>query len=144
MHTAWPEEDTATKGSKRSGDDAQARWLCVFEQSADWPHYSYGDVSVHGTWHVLWGTCPTSAHVTVWLQQEECPTPYWCRWTKRGQSATATVSEGGGSGNRATARVPCSSSNSTRWRGVVDVDLIGYFDEPFVTYGDAAWVNCRV
>lgn len=140
-HIAWPDDITSPDGTAAAANNAL---LCVFGSRTDHPHRSGGDVSVHGWWVYIWGACPQFAWVTVWLQQEECSTPYWCRWVNRGPRSMKMVREGGGAGNRATARVACASTQTTRWRGAVDVDLIGYFDDPLVEYGVPAWVQCRV
>ena len=133
-HTGWPE--SAARSSSRS-------LVCGFWQRVEWPHRSGADVSVHGYWEHAFGWCPPTAVVTVWLQQRECSTPWWCHWVDRAVSS-GEVREGGGSGKRVTARVRCTSSQSTKWRGAVDVDLVGYYDDPLITYGDEKWVNCRV
>ena len=116
---------------------------CWFWQRVEWPHRSGADVSVHGYWEHAFGFCPPTAVVTVWLQQYECSTPWWCRWVNRAESS-GEVREGGGHGKRVTARVRCISTQTTKWRGAVDVDLVGYYDDPLITYGDERWVNCRV
>lgn len=140
-HIAWPDDITSPDDTTPPANNAL---LCVFGSRTDHPHRSGGDVSVHGWWVYIWGVCPQFAWVKVWLQQEECPTPYWCRWVNRGPQSTKMVRQGGGAGNRATARVACTSTQTTRWRGAVDVDLIGYFDDPLVEYGVPASVQCRV
>lgn len=141
----WSPGGAASDGDEFSGDYNKSSWWCFFTGEADEPHRSGADVSVHGTWHEWgWSFCPEFARVTVWLQKEVCSTPYWCQWVNRGYSSSKVVREGGGRGNRATARVACDSNQLTKWRGVVDVDILGYNDDPALDYGPEAWVACNV
>lgn len=61
--------------------------------------------------------------------------PYWshhhaCRY------------EGGGSGNRITARQTCAAFYLVSWRSFVDVDLDGHLDPPGYTYSPYRDLNC--
>jgi hypothetical protein len=53
------------------------------------------------------------------------------------------VRSGGGAGNRATGRAGCTSSASTGWRSVIDVDLVGLIDDPRKLTTPAVNVACR-
>ncbi|MEV0847570.1 hypothetical protein AB0J21_17155 [Streptomyces sp. NPDC049954] len=57
-------------------------------------------------------------------------------------TAGETVAQGGGAGKRTTARKPCSSTKSTTWRSVVDVDIIGTGDSPNKLYTPAVKRTC--
>lgn len=49
-------------------------------------------------------------------------------WLDVGPPGSKVVMSGGGSANRASARVPCVGFDTHEWRSVVDVDLVGYLD----------------
>ncbi|MFG1986005.1 hypothetical protein ACGFN0_17935 [Streptomyces albidoflavus] len=83
--------------------------------------------SGHGWW-VDKNSKGAKAKVTVKLQVKKGGT-----WVTVA-SASKNVTQGGGAGKRATARKPCSSTKSTTWRSVVDVDIIGTGDSPNKLY----------
>jgi hypothetical protein len=119
---------------------------CHYTQATDYIHKSStGDAaSVHGFWRNYSGvgTCPSTATVTVYLQAWWCDDyPYSCYW------ATLTVGQadvynGGGGGNRATARWDCASDNVVGWRAFVDVDLDNWSDPAGYTYTDPVNLAC--
>lgn len=80
--------------------------------------------SGHGWWD-LHSDGPTHADVTVQLQINRGGS-----WVNVGAPGTKRVLPGGGSGNRATARVECASLSSNEWRSEIDVDVVGYADTP--------------
>ena len=121
--------ETPREGSDGAASAPTAQTVagsCSYETRGDWPHRSGADVSAHGWWIYLSGSCPSQADVTVYLQQYWCDA-WGCRWITRAQGAKR-VYAGGGSANRANARKYCDSSEYTGWRNVVDVDLVGVSD----------------
>lgn len=119
--------DTEAVDSADSGATAQTvAGSCSYDTRGDWPHRSGTDVSAHGWWVFLSGSCPAQADVTVDLQQYWCDN-WGCRWITRARGSKR-VYAGGGSANRANARKYCDSSEYTGWRNVVDVDLVGVND----------------
>ena len=149
---------TATPSSRRGGHFAPyngaaspltqsgviTAGTCGYTQNTDDPHLSSTGfaASVHGWWETASGICPAKATVTMYLQAWYCNDyPYSCYW------ATLTVDqadvyEGGGSGNRATARWNCANSNEVGWRGYVDVDLDNWSDPPGFTYTNIKNLAC--
>lgn len=110
---------------------------CSYDTRGDYPHPSGSDVSAHGWWVYLSGSCPAQADVTVYLQQYWCD-GWGCRWITRA-TGEKRVYAGGGSANRANARTYCDSSEYTGWRNVVDVDLVGVSDP-----ADKAYITSNV
>jgi hypothetical protein len=101
--------------------------------------------SAHGWWTVdaSVGEPPTHAIVTVQLQmkiQEEDS----ATWIDVGEPGSERVKPGGGSANRATARVECKNSARNIWRSVIDVDIIGYADSPNQTVKEEVAIPCGV
>jgi hypothetical protein len=101
--------------------------------------------SAHGWWTVdaNVGEPPTHAIVTVQLQmklQDEND----ATWIDAGEPGSERVKPGGGSANRANARVQCKNSARTIWRSVIDVDIIGYADSPNQTITPERAIPCRV
>jgi len=113
---------------------------CKYQQATDNPHLSYGDTSVHGWWIHYSGTCPAKATVTEYLQAYWCDY-YGCRFITV-SSGQADVYAGGGSGNRATARLACASSHTVGWRGFVDVNLDNWSDPSGYTYSSIVNLAC--
>lgn len=101
--------------------------------------------SAHGWWTVdaSVGEPPTHSIVTVQLQmklQDENN----ATWIDAGEPGSERVKPGGGSANRATARVQCKNSARTIWRSRIDVDIIGYADSPNQTITRERAIPCRV
>jgi hypothetical protein len=91
---------------------------CTPYVDGDYAHVSSGDVSAHGWWYV--GTCANQKTVvTIGLQE------YFSngQWYDEGVVGTANVYPGGGSANRAVARVTCASVVSAGWRSYVIVTI---------------------
>lgn len=113
---------------------------CHFNQVGDNVHRSGSDASGHGWWVNV--DCPsgTKATVTVTLQQ------YYSdgSWRNMATGSKPGVYSGGGSANRAVARSTCTSSSTTSWRSVIDVDLAGIIDSPNKTVTGAVNITCRV
>jgi len=110
-----------------------------FETHGDNVHLSGGDASGHGWW-VNRG-CPTNtAVVTIRLQA------YYTDgvWRYVGSLGRKTVYSGGGSANRATARVACLGGGYYGFRSVVDVDLVGLNDSANVGYTPNVNLSCRI
>lgn len=110
----------ATAGTSATGSG------CYFDHAGDYVHISSSafEASGHGWW--VNGNCPTStAVVTVQLQE------YYSdgSWRNVGTVGKATVTSGGGAGNRATGRAGCITNGYTSWRSVIDVDLVGLSDD---------------
>lgn len=117
---------------------------CKYEQAIDDPHISSTApraASVHGWWLKDSGTCPSKATVAVYLQAYWCDPFYGCYWRTVSRGRT-DVYAGGGSGNRATARLTCSKSSTVGWRGFVDVDLDGVRDPSGYTYSAIRNLAC--
>ena len=114
---------------------------CTYRQAIDDPHLSSGDVSVHGWWLKIVGTCPAKAEVTVYLQAYWCDSIFGCRWITVDADAGKYYA-GGGAGKRATARKTCSDVTSVGWRGYVDIDLIGVGDPSGYTYSATKNLLC--
>jgi hypothetical protein len=93
------------------------------------PHEVVG----YGSWINV--DCPVrSATVTVQLQEYRDG-----RWRNVGTVGKRTV----GSGGRALARARCNSQSSTRWRSVIDVDLVDLQDPPNKLVTSARTLPCR-
>lgn len=100
-------------------------FLCNFLQYGDWVHISSTApraASGHGWWENV--DCDAVlADVTVQLQIYKGGS-----WKNVGSAGRKRVYSGGGSANRAAARVTCANSNSYKWRSVIDVDVVGVAD----------------
>lgn len=135
---AGGEANSRNSGSPENSRSTAA--VCVFQTRGDYVHISGSafEASGHGWW--INGNCnATLAVVTVQLQQ------YYAdgSWRNAGTAGTATVRSGGGAGNRATGRGPCTSGSLTGWRSVVDVDLVGLADDPGKLYTPGQNIYCR-
>lgn len=109
---------------------------CKYRQVIDDPHMSGREISIHGSWKHVSGTCPDEANVDTYLQAYWCDRYQWytiCRWITV-SSDSDDVRAGTGHGKRVTARRACTSSPDVGWRGYVDVDLIGIGDPKGYTY----------
>lgn len=117
---------------------------CTYRQAIDNPHISSTApraTSVHGSWGISPGRCPSTANVDTRLQAYWCDR-FGCRWIVVA-SRSGDIRPGGGSGRRVTARRTCSSSSKTvGWRGFVDVDLNGVRDPPGFTYSPPVNLRC--
>jgi hypothetical protein len=94
--------------------------------------------SGHGWWNK--GNCTAvKAQVTVQLQE------YYSdgSWRDKGSPGVADVYAGGGSSNRANARITCSSTTTTGWRSQVTADVIGQSGLNQI-YTAGQDVSCRV
>lgn len=117
---------------------------CSYRQVTDNPHLSSGDVSVHGSWLAVSGCAGRTAYVTIELQAYGCDTGWpssGCAWKTVGRGA-GNFKPGGGSGQRATARVTCRSSSSVGFRSRVDVDINGLNDPGGWTYSSEFTLPC--
>jgi hypothetical protein len=140
----------AGAGKAHAGDSAlaPAQDAGLFTGRGDHVHISSTpprSASAHGWWTIdaSVGEPPTQAIVTVRLQmkiQDESSE----MWIDAGEPGSERVKPGGGSANRATARVECRNSARTIWRSVIDVDIIGYADSPNQTITDEQAIPCRV
>jgi hypothetical protein len=94
--------------------------------------------SAHGWW-----TYPTKteqvADVSVQLQVRRGGT-----WVDVGVAGVERVRSGGGSANRSNARVTCLTTADTEWRSVVDVDVVGRWDNPGKLVTPARRLGCGV
>lgn len=125
--------DTGADADADADAEELAIFLCSFNQAGDYVHVStWNDVpgtqitaSGHGWWENV--NCEaTKANVTVQLQAY-----VGGKWVNKGLPGyKAAVYSGGGSSNRAAAQCGCSSTAKTKWRSVVDVDLVGQDDSP--------------
>lgn len=117
---------------------------CWYTQAVDNAHISSDPptaASSHGWWNRVYiSNCPVYANVDTYLEAWWCD-GWGCRWITVA-SNTDDVREGGGSGNRVTARWSCSGTDLVGWRSFVDVDLIGVWDPPGYTYSDPVNLYC--
>lgn len=127
-------------GSSEDGTDVGTSAVCLFYTRGDYVHISSSafEASGHGWWDNV--NCnTTTATVTVQLQQ------YYSdgSWRNVGTVGSATVRSGGGAGNRATGRAACTSSSTTGWRSVIDVNLVGIIDDPGKLTTASRNIACR-
>ena len=97
----------------------------VFFTNGDYVHISSTaprTASGHGWW-TKGESDATEADVTIQLQINRNGT-----WAGVGSPGKKRVKPGGGSANRANARVVCTDTSTHEWRSVVDTDLVGYAD----------------
>lgn len=115
---------------------------CLFYTRFDDVHWSStaGDVSGHGWWDN--GDCPagTRANITTYLEE------YFSDgvWRTRNVGTKKNAYSGGGSANRANARVTCTGSAEVSWRTVTDIDLINISDTNNVGISDVVAFPCSV
>jgi hypothetical protein len=113
----------------------------VFHTRGDYVHISSTlprAASGHGWWEK--GTSDaTDADVTVQLQINKNGS-----WVNVGELGRERMKPGGGSANRASARVACTSSVQHEWRSVVDVNLVGYPDSADKLITPARLLSCGV
>lgn len=125
--------------ANRSAEAAVAA-ICLADQAGDYPHISTdgsGQLSGHGWWQNV--NCKaTRATVTVKLQVRN-----WLGfWFDVGTPGVKTVVEGGGAGNRATARYNCNGAGPRDFRTWVSIDMIGIADAPNATTSPAVSRPC--
>lgn len=77
------------------------------------------------------------ADVTVQLQVNRAGS-----WVDVGQLGSERVRAGGGSANRANARVECAGPADTEWRSIVDVDIVDHIDSPGKDYSPPQKLRC--
>ena len=124
-------------------DGMEPKGICEFSSELDDPHRSGGEVSAHGWWIDRNDDCPRLADVENWLHQWTCDANGGnCSWILVHQDETR-VREGGGHGRRNTVRGQCATDDTTGYRNIVDVDLVGRLD-PSDHYYRIFNVNCRV
>lgn len=114
---------------------------CKYRQVIDDPHMSGREVSIHGSWKHVSGTCPDEANVDTYLQAYWCDWYTGCRWVTVAEDSD-DVRAGTGRGTRVTARKACTISPTVGWRGYVDVDLIGVNDPRGYTYSRIMNLPC--
>jgi hypothetical protein len=129
----------STSSGSGSAMRATALQVCAYYISSDKPHYSGGDISVHGWWTNV--NCKNSpkATVTVVLQRKTNGT-----WSKIGKGETLkNLASGGGRGKRATARYTCSGSTKWDWRPYVTVDVYTVKETVTGAYGQTVTQACK-
>jgi hypothetical protein len=107
--------------------------------NGDYVHISNtppASASAHGWWTYSKET-ELKADVTVQLQVNRGGT-----WVDVGRAGVERVRPGGGSANRSSARVPCVTLESTEWRSVIDVDIVGVIDSPEKLYTASRRLSC--
>jgi hypothetical protein len=118
---------------------------CQYRQAVDDAHISSDPptaASSHGWWLYVSGTCPSTANVDTYLQALWW-NGYGYEWrTVFTPDNSGDVFEGGGSGNRITARFTCAAFYLVSWRSFVDVDLNGQPDPPGYTYSPYKDLDC--
>ncbi|MGW2183887.1 hypothetical protein ACWCXX_39110 [Streptomyces sp. NPDC001732] len=95
--------------------------------------------SAHGWWLDPLGKHKSAkAKVTIWLQTRHGGT-----W-KTVASGSKSVKAGGkgASSRRANARKECENRDRTKWRSVIDVDLIGIADSPEKAVTKTVTLSC--
>lgn len=117
----------------------------LFDTKGDNVHISKASpraASAHGWWTLRpgLGKPPTHADATVRLQIMRNDG----RWVNAGEPGSERVRPGGGAANRASARVVCTSSKSSWWRSIVDVNIVGYADSPNQITTKQTQLPCRV
>jgi hypothetical protein len=115
-------------------DWAHATVSCSFQQVGRRVALTPGAASVaaRGSWHH--GNCPvTWAKVRVQLQAEHNGT-----WQDIGPAATSTARRGGS----AVATFACYNAKQTKWRSVVDVDIVDQSDDPTKLTTPARLLGC--
>lgn len=137
------EPEQSENGNERIGPSAGAtrswaKWPwssnCPHQGRHDNPHYSGGDVSVHGWWEEIGSgnDCPERARVWIELWTWACPVPLTAcsssqggRWVRVDKDGPRLLYEGGGSGpsKRVTARATCLSGDWYDYLIIVDVDI---------------------
>lgn len=125
---------------KGTGGSSTFSTVCNFTQNGDYPHISSdgsGQLSAHGWWRNF--DCKaTHGKVNVQIQVQN-----WAGfWFDVGTPGEATVTSGGGSGNRATARYNCDGTNERNFRARVSVDVIGIPDATNETVSGNVPRNC--
>ena len=121
-------------------DGMEPKGICEFSSELDNPHRSGGEVSAHGWWIDKNDNCPQFADVENWLHQWTCDaTGGNCSWVLVDQDETR-VREGGG---RNTVRGQCATDDTTGYRNIVDLDLVGRYDTADQYYRTFN-VDCRV
>ena len=124
-------------------DGMEPKGICEFSSELDNPHRSGGEVSAHGWWIDRNDYCPQFADVENWLHQWTCDaTGGNCSWILVDQDETR-VREGGGRGRRNTVRGQCATDDTTGYRNIVDLDLVGRYDTADQYYRTFN-VDCRV
>lgn len=113
---------------------------CTPVSGRDNPHRSSTGVAVsaHGWWDK--GTCKNGKADVV-----NCIYEWYTdhTWRAKKCSSVVTLTPGGGSGNRTTARLNCSTTHATSWRNHVNVDVKWEVDTNEIPYRQAD-VACRV
>lgn len=128
LPAAANQSPSAASSSDTDSDSGtvHAAGVVAFQSMVDDPHHSKdvpGTVSVHGWWKRGNAKPGTKALVEVSLQAKRNGT--WVTVARQ----RVTVADGGGRGRRAVAAAKCRSSKQTWFRGQVDVDLIGVWDD---------------
>lgn len=113
---------------------------CVGRAIFDNIHPSGADYSMHGWWEMVDGCAPgDTANLTGQLQAK-APDGHWVYVGAPG-GKTGTF-ERGGSANRMPFRVTCRSAAMTTYRAEMDIDLVGYVDDPRKDYSQEYTVPC--
>lgn len=141
---AAPIPGTAAVRVRSDGDAShqtlnRATELGAFFTDGDTVHVSStppATASAHGWWFRLSGAGST-AKVTVRLQSLD----YFGHWDTVA-TRWKVVKSGGGRGNRATARRACVGPATSRWRSLVDVDVVGVDDSPETAFSPERSLPC--
>jgi hypothetical protein len=117
-------------------DTARATVSCGFQQVGDYVTLAGApgsSVSARGGWRR--GNCPVErAEVSVQLQARQDGD-----WHDIGSPATEILRPGG----RVEANATCDRSRATKWRSVIDVDLIDQSDDPDKLTTPVRVLRCR-
>lgn len=94
---------------------------CFVYSDGDYAHISTTSsnraVQGHGWWLKSTGTCPPTAIVKAAIQVKNV-VAFTSWWTTVGTTGEATVTKGGGSGNRATGHYTCSGTRERHYRTI--------------------------
>lgn len=124
----------------------QVAGKCKYKHGGDAVHYKSAErsVSAHGWWVISGGSgCSSKAKVKNRLQAYGCLSGIGCGWTNVVTGKAASVKPGGGSGRRSNARAVCTSTQTTGWRNLVDVDLEWKVDPSGWAASHAENKSCR-
>lgn len=103
---------------------------CYYQQGNDNPHKTNQnrEVSVHGWWTYIKGTCPAKANVDIYLQALWHNPHGTYAWLTVGSNSMDLKPGTGQSGRRVSGRLTCATQVRTSFRGLTDVDLPGIID----------------
>lgn len=128
--SAASQDPNLTDGRRQ--DSRAAAPVCTGAAVFDDLHPSGADASMHGWWVVTAGCAPGDHAVLTGRLQAKAPDG---NWVYVGEPARKdVVYPGGGSNNRIPLRVTCRGAGPNTFRAEMDIDLVGYVDDPLKSY----------